>query len=153
MKNGIIYPMTKPVIKSLWNKTSCSKLIFNYLNRKWKYFPQLQTSAQKTTFPKYLSSLPRSSKLMLREGLKKNGIFHEGSDPTHPPPLVGKKPWKMFYMSWNEFCRRHWIWLTYFRFAQGKVWKILRISCFQTWHHLKEVEMGVPTTKLPSPVP
>ena len=23
---------------------------------------------------------------------------------THPPPLVGKKNRKMFYMSWNEFC-------------------------------------------------
>ena len=45
---------------------------WNYPNRKWNYFSHFHASDQKTSFAKYFSFDPRSSKLIFKTG---NGIF------------------------------------------------------------------------------
>ena len=40
----------------------------------------------------------------MREGLKNKGIFHQGPDPTHPPPFMETvKKMKNESLSWNAF--------------------------------------------------
>ena len=81
--------VSNKIFLTLTNESKSGKRKLNYSNREWNSFSYFQVSDQKTSFTKFYSFSPRSSKLIFKTG---NGIIQTGNEiiSLASTPLINK---------------------------------------------------------------